>query len=69
MAQLEGGAFKAHVGTRADLQDEAKVNVHQPALGVYEDVTVVSVLGLQEVARNGIPAPQTPLLWGTRNTH
>ena len=56
MAQLEGSALKAHVGTRANLQDEAKVNVHQPALSVYQDVAIVPVLGLQKVAGNGIPA-------------
>lgn len=66
MAQLEGSALKAHISTRADLQDEAKVDVHQPALSVYKNVAVVSVLGLQEVAGNGIPAPQRPLLWVCR---
>lgn len=57
MAQLEGSALKAHIGARADLQNEAKIDVHQPALGVYQDVAVVPVLGLQQVASNGIPVP------------
>ena len=56
MAQLEGGGLKAEVGPRADLQDEPEVNVHQPALGVDQDVAVVAVLGLQEEAGDGIPA-------------
>ena len=67
MAQLEGSALKAHICTRADLQDKAKVNVHKPALSVYENVAIVSVLGLQQVAGNGIPAPQTPLFWVMQN--
>lgn len=56
MAQLKGSALKAHVGPRADLQDEAEVNVHQAALGVNQDVTIVAVLGLQQVAGNGVSA-------------
>lgn len=59
MAQLEGSALKAHVGARADLQNEAKIDVHQAALSVYQDVAVVPVLRLQQIASNGIPAPQT----------
>lgn len=55
VAQLEGGALKAHVGSRADLQDESKVYVDQPALGVNQDVAVVPVLGLDQVAGNGVP--------------
>ena len=55
MTQLEGSALKAHVGSRADFQDEAKIYVNQPALGVNQDVAVVSVLGLEQVTGNGIP--------------
>jgi len=55
VTQLEGGALKAHVGSRADLQDESKVYVDQPALGVNQDVAVVPVLGLEQVAGNGVP--------------
>lgn len=62
MAQLESSTLEAHIGARADLQDEAKVDVHQPALGVYQNVAVVPVFGLQQVAGNGIPAPQAPPL-------
>ena len=46
VAQLESRALKAHISPRADLQDEAKVNVDKSALSVYEDVAVVPVLGL-----------------------
>lgn len=55
VTQLEGSALEAHVGSRADLQDEAKVYVDQPALGVNQDVAVVPVLGLEQVAGNGVP--------------
>ena len=43
MTKLEGSALKAHVGTRTDLQNESKVNVHQSALSVYQNVAVVPV--------------------------
>lgn len=46
VAQLEGGTLKAHVAARADLQDEAKVNVHDVALVIKHDVAVVADLGL-----------------------
>ena len=55
MTQLEGSALKAHVGSRADLQDEAEVYVDQPALCVDQDLAVVPVLGLEQVAGYGIP--------------
>ena len=55
MTQLEGSTLKPHVGSRADLQDEAKVYMDQPALGVNQDVAVVPVLGLEQVAGNGVP--------------
>ena len=54
--QLEGGALEAHVAARGDLQDEPEVDVHQVALPVDEDVAVVAVLGLQQVAGHGVPA-------------
>ncbi len=55
VTQLEGSALKAHVGSRADFQDEAKIDVDQPALGVNQDVAVVPVLGLKQVTGNGVP--------------
>ena len=55
VAQLECSTLKAHVCTRADFQNEAKVNVDQPALGVYQDVAVMAILRLQQVASNGVP--------------
>lgn len=55
MTQLEGRTLKAHIGAWADFQDEAKVNMHQPALGVNQDVAVVAILGLKQVAGNCIP--------------
>lgn len=64
VTQLEGSALKAHVGSRADLQDEAKVDVDQPALGVNQDVAVVPVLGLEQVAGNGVP-----VAWGISHTN
>ena len=56
VAELEGCTLKAHIGSRADFKDEAKVNVHQPALSVYEDVAIMAILGLQQIAGNSIPA-------------
>ena len=56
MTQLESSTLKTHVGARADLQDEAKVNMHQAALGVNQDVAIVAILGLKQVASNCIPA-------------
>ena len=56
MAQLEGGGLKAEVGPGANFKDESEVDVHQAPLGVYQDVAVVAVLGLQEEAGNGVPA-------------
>ena len=54
--QLEGGALKLHVAARGDLKDEPKVDVHQVALPVDEDVAIVAVLGLQQIAGHCIPA-------------
>lgn len=47
MAELEGSTLKAHVATRADLQNKPKVDVHNVALVVQHDVAIVTVLGLQ----------------------
>jgi len=48
MAELEGSALKAQVASRADLQDEAKVDVYDVSLVVQHDVAVVAILGLQQ---------------------
>lgn len=58
MTELEGSALKTHVGPRTDLQYEPKIDVHQAALCVNQDVAVVPVLGLQQVASNCVPATQ-----------
>ena len=61
MAQLERGALEAHVAAGRDLQDEPEVDVHQVPPPVQQDVAVVPVLGLQQEARQRIPASPAPL--------
>lgn len=56
VTKLEGGTLKTHIGPRADFQYEAKVDMHQAALCVDQDVAVVPVLGLQQEAGNCVPA-------------
>jgi hypothetical protein len=46
MTQLEGSTLKAHVTSRADFQDEAKVNVDEMAQVINQQVAIVSVLSL-----------------------
>ena len=52
--ELEGGALEAQVLGRA-AQDEAVVDVNEVALAVEQDVAVVPVLDLQDVAEKGVP--------------
>ncbi len=59
MAQLEGRRLEPQVASRADLQYESKVNVHQVPLISDHDVAVVPVLALQQVACDRIPARHT----------
>jgi hypothetical protein len=48
--QLECGALESKVSARADLQDEAKVDVHDVPCVVEHDVAIVAVLGLGAAA-------------------
>eukprot|EP00304_Pavlova_gyrans_P009438 CAMPEP_0206048210 /NCGR_PEP_ID=MMETSP1466-20131121/23461_1 /ASSEMBLY_ACC=CAM_ASM_001126 /TAXON_ID=44452 /ORGANISM="Pavlova gyrans, Strain CCMP608" /LENGTH=321 /DNA_ID=CAMNT_0053423253 /DNA_START=299 /DNA_END=1262 /DNA_ORIENTATION=+ len=49
VGEFEGRRLKAHVAARAVGDQEAKVDVHDVALHVQEDVAVVPVLDLQQV--------------------
>mmetsp|Transcript_42215 Transcript_42215/g.123609 ORF Transcript_42215/g.123609 Transcript_42215/m.123609 type:complete len:310 (+) Transcript_42215:3-932(+) len=48
--ELEGGGLEAHVLARRVGEEEAKVDVDEGAVGVQQDVAVVPVLDLQQVA-------------------
>ncbi len=54
VAQLEVCALEFHVLSGRDLQDEPEIDVHEMALGVDEDVAVVSILALQQKTGDGI---------------
>ena len=56
MAELECGRLKAQVPSRRNLQDKSKVNVHQMSDSIHENIAIVSVFGLKQVAGDCIPA-------------
>ena len=55
MTQLECSRLEPQITPWRDLQDEAKIDVHQVAKTIHQDVSVVAVFGLQQVACYGIP--------------
>ena len=54
LRELEGRLFELQATAREAGEEEAKVDVHDVAVGVDEDVLVVSVLDLQDVAHEGV---------------
>ena len=47
---FEVGTFESHVFARAPVENETKINVYKSSLVVDQDVAVVSVLDLKNVA-------------------
>lgn len=56
MTELKGRWLEPKIPARWDLQDESKVDVHQVPQGVDQNIAIVAVFGLQEIACNCIPA-------------
>lgn len=54
MAELERRRLKAQVAPGRDAQDEPEVDVDEVPVPRDHDVSVVSVLGVQEVAGDGV---------------
>ena len=54
MAQLEGRRLETQVASRRDPQDKPEVDVDQMAVAGDHDVAVVAILGVEEVAGDGV---------------
>ncbi len=59
VAHLEICALEFHVPSGRDLQDEPEIDVHEMALGVDEDVAVVSILACSRKLAMASPASET----------
>lgn len=54
LGQLEIGTLETHVFARGPIENETEIDVDDVTPIIYHDVSIVSVLNLQDVADNGV---------------